>query len=179
VGSACVRSFVSIFAREGFRQTETIVNLVAPVSSLRDKAATSSRVTSDRDAEVDTLIALDKRLTGLERGPIWRTAAMHKAKGNFGYVIRDGTTVSAWLLVRKATNGYRIGPLYAPDPTVAEELLRHALKGITEDEGPSSDAMVYISIFKSHPHASDLFRSFGFTVMVELGVRFCLQPACV
>jgi hypothetical protein len=81
----------------------------------------------------ELLGASDQEYTGFERPDAWSDENLFNRPDVSGYAIitRDPpestSDIKAWVLVRRSTHGFHIGPLYAKDAESAEDVLAAAV----------------------------------------------------
>lgn len=86
-----------------------------------------------------------------------------------GFKYEDGGKISGFAVIRKAAKGKRIGPLFADNPSIAEELLKAC---INEAEGEK----VYIDVPDTGNGATVLAKKYGGVFVFECGRMYHGKP---
>jgi hypothetical protein len=103
-----------------------------------------------RDVPHELLAASDKEYTGFERPDVWSDANLFNRPDVSGHAIvtksppQTVSDIIAWVLVRRSSEGFHIGPLYAKNVHSAESALQAAVanaqvKTITEIPLPNEE----------------------------------------
>lgn len=102
----------------------------------------------------------DTACFGFDRRKFIADWVFQSEAGAFKYI--DNLKLKGYAVIRKARIGYKIGPLFADNPDIAEELFRCCLKF-------TSGQNVFLDITLSNIHAVLLTRKYSGTFMFECG----------
>lgn len=94
-------------------------------------------ITSIESSDIDTIISYDASCFGVPRAQFLRSWLQIPNSVTFKYV--DGEQLKGYTMIRKATIGYKICPLFADTPEIAEELYKACLTAV-------NGALIYIDI---------------------------------
>jgi len=89
---------------------------------------TSSKISPVAIEDLPAVLALDKECFGFNRPQF--LIPWLKLPGNYTFKFKEGNQLQGFTVVRKAAKGYKIGPLFANSPTVAEELYKACLNAV-------------------------------------------------
>lgn len=140
-----------------------------------------------RDVPFGLLTAHDLKYTGFERPGLWSEENMFSRTDVFGSALGSKSPptviehVKAWVLVRRCTGGFRVGPVYAEDAAVANIVLATTMKSASpgvvkanpipgelisdssEDE-VTVQAELNTQIWSGNPEAEKVFADLGWKV---------------
>jgi Acetyltransferase (GNAT) domain len=120
VGLDAVVEQEKTYARDGFvADYRTTRHVFEPVSG---SATTPPHVIDARSLPLETLVTYERELFPAER-PTFLAAwlAMPDAMSR---AVVDGDRLVGWALRRPCADGYKVGPLFADEPEIADDLLR-------------------------------------------------------
>lgn len=111
-------------------------------------------------ADIDAVVAYDRELFGVDRGSfIAGWLAADGTRQSFGYAQSDGS-LGGYASIRRCAEGYKIGPLFADAPAIAEAL-------IAACAGVADGAKVTVDIPAPNAAAVAMARSLGLTPSFE------------
>jgi len=111
----------------------------------------SDNVTTIVSEDFSDIMNYDKLCFGFQRTPFlkqWLTMPESKA-----IKYTNNNEIEGYAVIRKAEKGYKIGPLFAQNDTVAEELLKSCLSYASEDS-------VFLDIPTINEHAINLVKKY-------------------
>jgi GNAT superfamily N-acetyltransferase len=106
--------------RFGFRPVRRVARMVGRAIDVR-RGAHAGEVRSLASVPVDAVVAYDGAHVGAMRRDLLETW-IHPA-GGFSLGVFEGRALRGMAVMRPARRGYRIGPLFADDADIAEELM--------------------------------------------------------
>jgi len=181
VGLDAVVEQEKTYARDGFvADHRTTRHMLASTSSV---PASRQSMVDARDVPLETLMAYDERVFPSTR---WEfLAAWIAMPGVASVAVVDGGQVLGWAVRRPCIEGHKVGPLFANDPAIADDLLCAVAAGVTgplyldvPDPNAAGRALVArhgmtpvfstIRMYDGPPPTLDLERIFGVTTL-ELG----------
>lgn len=96
--------------------------------------------------------------------PSRRTAFLKKwiaMPNSFSYGFQESGNLKGWGLIRSCFNGYKIGPLFAEDPTIAQAIFSALMShGTTGNK-------IYLDISEQHAKAAELVQHYKMQPMFE------------
>ena len=127
-----------------------------------------------REIPCEILSQSDYDHTGFERGDLWGIGIQNRADF-FGLALAekgkafDKESVHGWVAVRRASEGYRLGPVYAADAAASRTLIRAAIQAaairasacVEPNEVPYSDVYIAAEVWGGNPHAVGIFEELG------------------
>lgn len=127
-----------------------------------------------REISYEILSQSDFEHTGFKRGNLWGNGIQDRLDF-FGMALVekekafDKEAVHGWVAVRRASEGYRLGPVYAADAAVSRTLVRAAMQAIAvrasacvEPNGmPCSDVYIAAEVWGGNPYAVGIFEELG------------------
>ncbi|WP_107038006.1 GNAT family N-acetyltransferase [Brumimicrobium mesophilum] len=116
------------------------------------KSSVSNKLSSIKSADIDTIMAYDLKRFGFPRTEFLKTwLTLPNSKG-FKYVEKD--LIKGYAVIRKVKSGYKIGPLFAENKEIAEEIFKACLNTV---EGQS----VYLDIPVINEEAVKLVKKYN------------------
>ncbi|MCL2121606.1 MAG: GNAT family N-acetyltransferase [Clostridiales bacterium] len=113
----------------GFR---SIGNIIRYQGSIFPKGRLSDDIYSSQDIDFYKLLAFDAGFFGIARERFLR--AWLETPALESLCVLKGGEIKGWGCMRRCRNGWRLGPVFASEYAIAEELLRHfAIKTIAEE----------------------------------------------
>jgi hypothetical protein len=181
VGLDAVLDQETTYGRDGFvADHRTTRHVLASTKS----APPARRPTIDaRELPLETLVDYDDRLFPAERSAY--LTAWLAMPGAVSLAVIEGNQLLGWALRRSCLEGHKVGPLFANDPEIANDLLCAAADGISgplyldiPDPNAAGGALAArhgmtsvfttVRMYDGPPPALDLDRVFGVTSL-ELG----------
>ena len=117
--------------------------------------------------DFEGIVALDKACFGVERAHFFKLWLETKGSKSFSYVDKGGLQGIA--VMRPAQTGYRIGPLYAENETVAVALYERCLSEAVGEAG-------YLDIPVSNEAAVNLVKTYNATYVFECARMYYGAP---
>jgi len=108
--------------------------------------------------DIESIIAYDSKCFGVSRPQFMKSWLQLQGNKTIKYK-RDGI-LKGFAIVRKAKAGYKVGPLFADNERIAEELLRACLSSVVGE-------LLYINIPLNNPAAINLARKYNSTYVFE------------
>ena len=106
----------------------------------------------------NTILSYDKKCFGFPRPQFMIPWLKQPLAKKFQYL--DGGILKGFAVVRKTVKGYKIGPLFADNETVAEELYKACLNSVAGES-------VYLDIPLNNPGAVNLVRKYNAAYVFE------------
>ena len=156
IGMDGVSAMLPFYARGGFVKDFTDERYMF----LGSEVAYSSRVSAILSGDMEMIHGYDTACFGFDRRKFIADWVFQSQAGAFKYI--DNLKLKGYAVIRKARIGYKIGPLFADNPDIAEELFRCCLKF-------TSGQNVFLDITLSNIHAVLLTRKYSGTFMFECG----------
>ena len=120
----------------------------------------SEHVSKVQDSDIEEILNYDKECFGYERKTfITNWIAQSNAKT---FVYRKGEALQGFAVIRKAVSGYKIGPLFADNIDIAEELFK-ACSAMADGD------LIYLDIPLINKSASELANKFSLKECFECG----------
>jgi hypothetical protein len=119
VGLDAVVEQETTYARDGFVSDYRTTRHVLESTN---RAPRPRRMVDARELPLETLLTYERELFPAERARF--VAAWLAMPGAMSRAVIDGDQLLGWALRRPCADGYKIGPLFADDPEIAEDLLR-------------------------------------------------------
>ena len=150
--------------RFGFRPVRRIARMVGRAAESR-RGAHAGEVRALASVPVDAVVDYDATHVGAQRRDLLETW-LHP-QGGFSLGVYEGRALRGMAVMRPARRGYRIGPLFADDPDIAEELMGSLSRLVLGHT-------VTLDVPTDNPHALALAARHGLTetssvVHLELG----------
>lgn len=111
------------------------------------------------DVPFDALVAYDAQMFGCSRPKFLRSWINQPDSAS--YVYHEGDAIKGFGLIRKCTSGYKIGPLFSDDKSIAEALLHKLTEQLPEGE------VVYLDIPEPNKDATTLVEKYKMEKVFE------------
>jgi len=118
----------------------------------------NENIRSVSDSDFDSISAYDVQCFGFSREPFLRQWIQMPESRTFIYSM--GNIIKGFCVLRKAHNGFKIGPLFADDNHISEDLYKACLNAVPGER-------VYIDIPMNNPGAVYMMKKFGATYVFE------------
>lgn len=118
-------------------------------------------------ADFDAIATFDKIHFGFQRRQFLQQWLFMPESKAIQYT--RNKAIVGYAVMRKALEGYKIGPLFAQDVGIAEELLKSCLDF-------AGEAKVFLDIPTTNPHAVQLVKKFDGQYIFECARMYCGQP---
>lgn len=186
IGLDAVEEQVATYRRRGFVEHVKIPVLACSLDeAVRVAGGTSSSLFVGKEEggggdveflDISTIPAphiasLDLALTGLDRATYWLSDSPTTllSRCTTGLACYTGATLTGLIVLRACDNGYRIGPLYAPDPETAGRLLRAAVRRLGEQGSVGGQGLgsgsgtetIEVEVFGGNKDAQRVFEDAG------------------
>jgi Acetyltransferase (GNAT) domain len=181
VGLDAVAEQERTYARDGFAADHrTTRHMLASTSGV---PPANRPMVDARDLPLETLVAYDQRVFPSTRSEF--LAAWIAMPGVASVAVVDGDQVLGWAVRRPCIQGHKVGPLFADNPAIADDLLCALAAGVTgplyldvPDPNAAGRALAArhgmtpvfstVRMYDGPPPSLDLDRVFGVTTL-ELG----------
>lgn len=175
IGLDGVQEQVKTYERRGFIDTARIPLMVGSAEDFRKAAYTPGSDNKDgivkdiKTVDRSALAQLDQALTGLDRSVYWSTSNVLSRDDVFGYTysaLSSPASITGFVLVRGCEEGHRIGPLYAPSPAIAADLLYLTMQ---HPSIANSSGSLIAELFGPNTESKAVFKSLGWK---EVGIEY-------
>ncbi len=129
--------------------------------------AVSPHISPIKMEDLADVLAYDQQCFGVPRSQFIKPWLI--IPGNHTFKFTQGDTLKGFAVLRKATTGYKIGPLFAENEAVAEELYKACLNA-------AAGEMVYLDIPMVNPAAVNLVRKYDGKYVFECARMYYGQP---
>lgn len=142
-----------VYAKFEFRATGTMTRLVREGSAAPAPSgpASAPEIRSATPADLDPMVALDKRAFATERRAV--LARLLERSRGLAVVALDRGRHAGFALARDGRRATQLGPVVASDPKVAVALLSHAIAHV--------QGAVCVDLVDGHQAAHDALAAFG------------------
>lgn len=127
----------------------------------------SDKISKIEKADYENIKKYDSKCFGLARPQFifpWL-----EIEGNFNYKYKSGDELKGYCVMRKATEGYKIGPLFAESPSIAEELYKSCLNSAPGDK-------IYVDIPMINKNAKLLVEKYKASYVFECARMYYGSP---
>lgn len=128
---------------------------------------TGTNISPVSEADINNIIAYDNSCFGVNRDNFIRPWLQRETAVAFKY--EEGGNLRGFAVIRKASRGKRIGPLFADNANIAEELLRSCLNTAPGEK-------VYIDIPITDEIKASLAKKYGGLFVFECGRMYYGKP---
>ena len=120
--------------------------------------------------DLDSLVNYDSICFGYERKSFLQSWTQLPESACFIY--KDATSIRGYAVIRKATDGFKIGPLFADTNLIAEELYKACLNNAIDEN-------VYLDIPECNQHAVALVRKYQTEFVFACGRMYYGKPVAL
>lgn len=125
------------------------------------------RISAIPDALFPKILDYDTRCFGVPRPQFLKPWL--QMPGSQGFMYAEEAHINGFALIRKAGNGYKIGPLFADNYMIAEALYRACLNAVPKEE-------VFLDIPTNNPEAIALVQKYHATYVFECARMYYGTP---
>jgi len=127
----------------------------------------ADNITPINDGDFDAIMTYDLQCFGFERPQFMKPWIKLPESYTFKFV--ENGEIKGFAVLRKATKGYKICPLFADDPTIATELYKACLNAVPGEP-------VYLDIPVINQAAVELTKAFNTTYVFECARMYYGKP---
>ncbi|GAB5557041.1 MAG: GNAT family N-acetyltransferase [Schleiferiaceae bacterium] len=116
---------------------------------------------------LDSIFTFDAQCLGYDRRPFlksWLTLPE-----SHGFLVKEKESILGYAVIRKVGEGHKIGPLFADNSSIAEELLKACLNAVPDEK-------VYFDVAVNHPKALALAKKYGGKYVFECARMYHGNP---
>lgn len=117
--------------------------------------------------DTEAIITYDQKRFGHPRKSFLK--AWLEIPGNFNFQFKDNGIIKGFSVLRKVNNGYKLGPLFAENYSVAEELYNACLNA-------AGNTSVFIDIPDANPDANHLVKKYNAKYVFECARMYLGEP---
>jgi len=128
---------------------------------------TDTKISAIDDSDFNQILSYDKQCFGFARAQFLKPWI--NLPGNKNFIYKNEDQIIGYAVVRKASNGYKIGPLFADNHIIAEELYKACLNSVIGEP-------LYIDVPMINEEAVSIIQKYDAKYVFECARMYYGQP---